>query len=43
MLVNGEEGLDCEVHVDGMRLEHESKFKYMECVLNESGTYEAVL
>ena len=24
MVINGEEGLKCEVHVDGVRLEHES-------------------
>ena len=29
---------DCEVHIDGIRLEHVSEFKYMECVLDESGT-----
>ena len=39
MVLNGEEGLECEVHVDGIRLEHASKFKYLGCVLNESDTY----
>ena len=41
LMLNGEEGLECEVHVDGMRLEHASKFKYVGCVLDESGIYEA--
>ena len=35
---NGEEGLECKIHVDGIRLEHISEFKYMGCVLGESGT-----
>ena len=38
MVLNGEEGLECEVHLDGIRLEHVSKFKYLGCVLDESGT-----
>ena len=38
MALNGEEGLECEVHVDGVRLEHVSEFKYLGCVLDESGT-----
>ena len=29
MVMNGEEGLECEVHVDGVRLEHVFKFKYL--------------
>ena len=29
MVLNGEEGLECEVYVDGIRLEHVSEFKYM--------------
>ena len=33
--------LDCEVSVVGISLEHVSEFKYMECVLDESGTDEA--
>ena len=33
--------LECSVYVDGMRLEHVSKFKYLGCVLDESGTDEA--
>ena len=27
-VLNGEEGLDFEVHVDGISLEHVSEFKY---------------
>ena len=37
MVLNGEEGLECEVHVDWIRLEHVSEFKYLGCVLDESG------
>ena len=40
-LLNEKEGLECESCVDGMRLEHVSEFKYLRCVLGESGTYEA--
>ena len=28
MILNGEEGLECEVYVDRIRLEHVSEFKY---------------
>ena len=38
VVMNGEEGLVCEVHVDGIRLEHVSELKYLGCVLDESGT-----
>ena len=38
MVMNGEEGLVCVVHVDGVRLEHVSEFKYLACVLDEAGT-----
>ena len=38
MILNGEEGLESEVHVDGVHLEHVSEFKYLVCVLDESGT-----
>ena len=38
MVLNREEGLECEVHVDGIPLEHVSEFKYLECVLDESST-----
>ena len=37
-----EEGLECEVCVDGMRLEHVSEFKYLGYALDKSGTDEAV-
>ena len=37
MVMNGEEGLECEVRVDGIRLEHVSEFKYLGG-LDESGT-----
>ena len=40
MVQIGEEGLECEILVDGMRLEHVSKFKYLGCALDESGTDE---
>ena len=35
MVLNGEEGLECEVHVNGIRLEYVSEFKYLGCVLNQ--------
>ena len=38
MVLNGEEGLECEVHVDGICLEHVLKFKYLGCILDELGT-----
>ena len=38
MVLNGEEGLECEVYVNGVRLEYESEFKNLRCVLDESGT-----
>ena len=34
MVMNGEEGLECEVQVDGVCLEHLSEFKFLGCVLN---------
>ena len=37
MVLNGEERLECEVQVAGIRLEHVSKFKYLGCVLDKSG------
>ena len=40
MVLGGEKGLECEVCVDGIHIEHVSKFKYLEYVLNESGTDE---
>ena len=30
MVMNGEEGLECEIHVDGVRLEHVFEFKFKE-------------
>ena len=42
MLLNGEEGLECEIHIGGIRLEHVLEFKYLGCVLDESGTDGAV-
>ena len=38
MVMNGEEGLECQVHIDEVRLEHVSEFKYLRCVLDEAGT-----
>ena len=38
MVLNGEEGLECEVYVDWIRLKYVSEFKYLGCVLNKSGT-----
>ena len=43
MMLKGDEGLECEASVDGMRLEHASEFKYLGCVLDESSTNEAGL
>ena len=37
MVLNGEEILECKVHVNGIRLEHVSKFKYLN-ILDKSGT-----
>ena len=37
-VMNGEEGWECEVHVDGVRIDHVSEFKYLGYVLNETGT-----
>ena len=31
IITNGEEVLECEVHIDGIHLEHVSKFKYLGC------------
>ena len=36
MVMNGKEGLEYEVYVDGIRLEHVFEFKYLGCVLDES-------
>ena len=40
-VVLGGEELECEVCIDGIRLEHVSEFKYFICVLDESGPEEA--
>ena len=37
MVMNGEEELEWEVHVDRVRLEDVSEFKYLGCVLDEAG------
>ena len=41
MVLKEEEGLECEICVDGIRLERASEFKYLGCVLDESGINEA--
>ena len=33
--------MNCDVHVDGVRLEHVSEFKYLGYVLDKTGTGEA--
>ena len=38
VVLNGEEELECEVYVDGIRLEHVSDIKYLGCVLDRTGT-----
>ena len=38
MVLGGKEGLVCEVLVDETRLGSVSKFKDLECVVDESGT-----
>ena len=35
MVLGGEEGLECEISVDGTRLKRVSEFKCLECVLGE--------
>ena len=40
MVLGWEEGLECEVCVGGIHLEHVSEFKYLGCVLDESGTHD---
>ena len=41
MVLNGESGLECEIRVNGMQLKHMSEFKYLGCILEESGTDQA--
>ena len=43
MMLSGEEEFGCEVCLDGMQFRYVSKFKYLWCVLDESGTDDAVL
>ena len=31
MVLNGEEGLECEFHIDGIHLDEVSEFKYLGC------------
>ena len=38
VVLNGEEGLECEVYIEGIHLEHVSEFKCLGCVLDKSGT-----
>ena len=40
IVLNGEEGLKCKVHVDKIRLEHVLEFKHLGCILDEPGTDE---
>ena len=40
IVLGGEEGFECEVHVDGIHLEHALEFKYLGYVLYRPGTYE---
>ena len=40
MVLNVEKRFEYEVSADGVRLEHLSEFKYLECGLDESGTDE---
>ena len=42
IVLGGEKGLECEVCVDRIRLEHVSEFKYFGYVLVESFTDEVV-
>ena len=38
MVLNGEEGLECEVHVNWVHLEHVFEFKFLGCVYYKVGT-----
>ena len=42
MVLNEEKGLECEIRLHGIHLEHVSEFKYLGCVLDESGKDGAV-
>ena len=37
IVMNEEEGLECEVHIDGVHLEYISEFQYLGCILDEVG------
>ena len=41
MALSGQKGLECELCVDGIHLEHVSEFKYLGCALDKSGIDEA--
>ena len=41
MMLGEEEGFECAVCVDGRILGYVSEFKYLGCVVDESGTDEA--
>ena len=41
MVLGGEEGLECGVCVDAIRLKYVSEFKYLGCVLEDSDKDEA--
>ena len=41
MVLGVDEGLECEVCVNGIHLKHVSEFKYLGCILDESGTDKA--
>ena len=41
MVLGGEKGLECEVCVNVVRLEHVSEFKYLGCVFDKSCRNEA--
>ena len=38
IVLNGEEGLECEVHVDGIHLQDVPNCTYFVCVLEETST-----
>ena len=40
-MLGWEEGLECEVCINLIHLEHILEFKYLGCVLDDSGTDEA--
>ena len=41
MVLNSEDGLECEVHINGIRLEHVSEFKYLGCILDSLSVLES--